>query len=173
MNYKDIIYGVYNNIDEVDFDEQIEIIVKNAINESYIRLCAEDIRLTKAFVPIINGVVTLPSNLISIVKTIPTLDATDYIVGGSIVTDKTGMLEILYSYVREALIEDTDEPDLHDSLQNALVTFAHYKYLLHRKKTNEAQMLLNEYNISVYTFRDLIKSRDNSMTGADVIQNVL
>lgn len=173
MNYKEIVDSVYNNIDEVDFDAQIEIIVKNAINESYIRLCAEDVRLAKAFIPIINGVATLPTNLISIVKSTPELGNLDYTVGGSIVTEKTGMLEILYSYVRERLIEDTDEPDLHDTLQNALATFAQYKYLLHRKKINEAQMLLNEYNISVYMFKELVKSRDNNTIGGCFIQNVL
>ena len=173
MTYEEIINGVYNNIDEVDYDEQIEIIVKNAINEAYIRLCAEDVRLAKAYVPIVNGVATLPSNLISIVSTAPELGAKDYVVGNSIITNSTGIIEVLYSYVRDRLVENTDEPDLHDTLQNALVSFAHYKYLLHRKKMNEAQMLLNEYNISIYTYRDLVKNRDNEMTGSFTIQDVL
>ena len=35
MNFKQLLDLTYNMIDEVDEDEQIEIIVKGAINEAY------------------------------------------------------------------------------------------------------------------------------------------
>lgn len=172
MIYADILTSIYNNIDEIDLDEQVTIIVKNAVNEAYARLCAEDVRLTKAYVPIINGIATMPTNLISIVKLTPELTRLDYVRGNSIVTDNTGTYELLYSYVREALSLDTDEPDLHDVLVNGLVSFAHYKYFLHRKKADMAQLMLNEYNSCVYTFRDLVKSRDRDITGVETIFDV-
>ena len=172
MTYADILTSIYNIIDEVDLDDQVTIIVKNAVNESYARLCAEDVRLTKAYVPVINGVATMPTNLISIVKLTPALTNTDFVKGNSIVTNNTGTFELLYSYVREALDLDTDEPDLHDTLIGALVSFAHYKYFLHRKKADMAQLMLNEYNSCIYTFKDLIKSRDKDMTGVETIFDV-
>lgn len=169
MTYAEILTNVYNIIDEVDLDEQVEIIVKNAINEAYARLCAEDVRLTKAYVPIINGVATMPTNLISIIEITPVLASGDYVKGNSIITTQTGKYELLYSYVRDAMVDAEDEPDLHDVLVGALINFAHYKYFLHRKKTDMSQLTLNEYNSTVYTFRDLVKSRTRDITGVETI----
>lgn len=171
MKYKDIINEVYNIIDETDYDEQIEVIVKGAINSAYRMLCEEDTRLTRAYLPIVNGVVTLPINLLNVKKIIPELGDGDYFEGNTIITDKEGVLEILYTYIRDELKEDEDEPDIHDSLINCLISYACYKYFLHRKKSTSAQMFLTEYTNTLMSFRNLIKDRNKTNTAKEFIQD--
>ena len=51
MNFKEIIDLAYNMIDETDYDEQVEIIVKEAINEAYQDLAKIDMRLSIGYFP--------------------------------------------------------------------------------------------------------------------------
>lgn len=152
MKYAEIKTKVDNIIDETDDDEQIDIIVKLAINEAYSLLAPMDKRLTRAFVPIVNGVSTLPNNLLEVVSIKPKLSGSDRVEGNSILTDKKGVFEILYSYVRESLTADNDEPDLHETLQYAMVDYACYKYYMHRKKDNVAMLFFNNYQQTISKF---------------------
>lgn len=151
MKFIDLLNLTYNEIDEIDEDEQIEIIVKGGINEAYSILCQKDIRLNRAYIPIINGVATLPEDFISVIKCTPEL-TNERIIGNSIITDKEGTYELLYSYVREQLENDNDEPDLHLTLQYALIQYACYKYFLHRKKINVADSFYKNYEMYIYKF---------------------
>ena len=173
MTLKEILTDVYNNIDEVDEDEQVEIIVKNAINEAYAELCAEDVRTSRAYVPVINGVATLPDGLISIIKMNPEKKSGDTIKGNSLITSNTGVIELFYTYQRDSLVNDDDEPDFHKSLVGALPIYAHYKYRMYRKKYNMAQLLLQEYNRIITQFRLLVKSRQENQSDVEAIQDVL
>ena len=156
MNFRELIDLTNNTIDETDFDEQIEAIVKNAINKAYVDLSNVDLRVTRAYVPIINGVATIPTNCCKVISSNPKLDEKDRIDGYSIITEKEGVLELLYAYTREPMIEDTDEPDLNTTLQYALTTYACYRYFEHRKKTDVANSFLNNYMQEVQSFnRDL------------------
>lgn len=158
MNFKEIVDLALNSIDETDYDEQVEIIVKNAINKAYADLCLKDKRLTRAFIPIINGIATLPEDFLELQKCTPELTYEDNKIGNNIITNKTGVLEIIYCYVRDALVEDDDEPDLHINLQHALATWACYKYFEYRKKVEVANSFLNNYNIEVFNFENLVNN---------------
>lgn len=170
MTFKEILDVVYNTIDETDYDDQIEVIVKSAINEAYQSLCKEDVRLNRAYLPIINGLCTLPTNIINIVKTTPELAGGDRVIGNSVITDKSGVIELLYSYVREVLINDEDEPDLHEILVNAIPHYASYKYFSHRKKGEVANIFYGNYMNAIYEFREYIKDKTQDMTGIETIQ---
>lgn len=152
MNFRELIDLANNTIDEIDYDEQIESIIKNAINKAYLDLSNVDLRVTKAYLPIVNGIATIPNNCYKIVKTTPKLDNNDKIVGNSIITNRSGVIEMLYSYTREPMLEDIDEPDLNTALQYALVSFACYKYFEHRKKIDVANSFLNNYMQEVQSF---------------------
>lgn len=154
MNFRELIDLANNIIDETDYDEQIEAIVKSALNKSYLDLSNLDKRVTRAYIPIVNGVVTIPTNCNKIISTIPKLEVYDRIIGNSIVTDKEGVIEMLYSYTREPLVEDEDEPDLNIILQYAMVTYACYKYFEHRKKTEVANTFLNNYTQELQMFNN-------------------
>lgn len=157
MILREMLEVVYNAIDETDEDEQVAIICKNAINEAYSLLCMEDVRLTTSYVPVINGVAEIPNDCAKIVKITPELDRNDVKVGNNIVTNKKATYTILYNYIREPLIYDEDEPDLHLTLHMALVNYACYKYFLHRKRTDVGQMYLEKFNQDIYKFNQDIK----------------
>lgn len=145
MTFDELKQICFNTIDEIDEDEQIDIIVSNALNESYALLSRKDKRLTRAFLPIIQGVATLPTNCLDVIKVKPVLTGDDYVVGNSIVTTKTGVLEVLFNYRRDRLVNTTDEPDLHENLQDAMIAYACYRYWEHRKKVEVSQLYLNNY----------------------------
>lgn len=168
MTFKELIDLANNIIDETDYDEQIDIIVKHAINKAYLDLSNYDLRLSRAYVPIINGVATIPNNCTKIIKTVPSLGFGDKIIGSSIVTDKEGVIEILYAYTREALVNDDDEPDLNTVLQYALVTYACYKYFEHRKKIEVANSFLNNYNQEVSGFNSDMDNSPETVTEVEV-----
>lgn len=168
MTFKELIDLANNIIDETDYDEQIDTIVKHSINKAYLDLSNYDLRLTRAYVPIINGVATLPTNCTKIVSTTPSLSSTDKIIGSSIVTNKTGVIEVLYAYTREALVNDEDEPDLNTTLQYALVTYACYKYFEHRKKTEVADSFLNNYNQEINAFNPYLDNSPETITEVEV-----
>lgn len=152
MNFKQLKEICFNTIDEIDEDNQIDIIVSNALNESYAVLSRKDKRLARAFIPIINGIATLPMNCLDIIKTTPELNGADQIIGTSILTKHTGVLETLYNYKRDRLVNDEDEPDLHENLQDAMVAYACYRYWQHRKKVEVAQLFFRNYSEIVYSF---------------------
>lgn len=157
MKFKEIIDLAYNIIDEVDYDEQVELIVKEAINEAYLDMAKIDKRLSIGYIPIIRKIATLPQDCIKIVETTPQLSDSDKIVGNSIITDKSGIFEILYATPREELVNDLDEPDLHNTLQRNLANFACYKYWLHRKKVQVAEAFLQKYMMENSNFETLMK----------------
>lgn len=169
MTFNEIVNLAYNMIDEIDYDEQVEVIVKNAINEAYADLCKKDKRLTRAFVPIINGVATLPDDIISIEECEPSLDTSDRQVGNSIITNKEGILEILYAYSRDSLVEEEEEPELHKDLHRALAMFACYRYFLYRKKIDVAHSFLNSYDTLVFKYEQ--SNLDNEIGVITFIDN--
>lgn len=154
MNFKELVDLTNNTIDETDFDEQIETIVRNAINKAYLDLSNIDLRITRAYIPVINGVANIPNNCCKVIKTTPELDKDDRIVGYSIVTPREGVIEMLYAYTREPMIEDLDEPDLNTTLQYALTTYACYRYFEHRKKIEVANSFLNNYMQEIQSFNN-------------------
>lgn len=150
MTYKELIGHVKRimTVKEDDFKETD--VIKLALNDGYNMLCYLDKRVTKAYTPVINGIVTLPNNLIKIVSSVPQLSSEDSIVGNSIITQKKGVIEILYSYTREPMVLDSDEPDLNDRLQYALIHYACFKLSESRGEPNNSYINLfsqvkNEY----------------------------
>ena len=152
LTLKDIVNLTIKSLKIKQDDVNSIALIKNAINKAYIDLSNIDKRVSRAYIPIINGVATLPNNLNKIIKTNPKLTFLDYTVGNSIITDKEGVIELLYSYTREPMIEDTDEPDLNITLQYALSTYACYKYFEYRKKMDVASGFLNNFMQEVNSF---------------------
>jgi hypothetical protein len=156
MTFLEMLDICRNVTDETDQDDQIDVILKSAINEAYRKLRVIDKRITKAYIPIIDGIATLPEDFMSLVSSTPTLTQEDIIVGrNQIVTSKTGTLTLLYSYFPDDLVADTDEPELHILLQNALTEYANYRYYQYKKKVEVANLHYSNYIANVKDFSDL------------------
>ena len=170
MNFKQILDLAYNIIDEVDEDEQIEVIVKNAVNEAYRELSKIDKRISTAYVPVIMGTATLPDECLQVIQCTPKLDGNDKLIGNSIITSKTGILEMVYAVAPDDLEQDEDEPELNVYLHEALSLYAVYKYMLHRKKETMAQQFLNRYMMKINDYEETQASMLGCVNDAVVIE---
>lgn len=157
MTFKELIDLTKNRVNEVDPDEQVDLIIKSAINEAYIEVSKRDKRLSTAYIPIINGVATLPEDIQDIELVEPELLTGDRKIGNNILTSRTGTFKITYSALRDKLVNDNDEPDINPRFVYALSSYACYAYYLHRKKLEVANQYLNEF-LSTTSIQD---SSDN------------
>jgi hypothetical protein len=167
MTFKDIVDLTKNRIDELDSSAQIDVILKSAVNDAYINeLSQYDKRISTAFVPVINGTANLPEDVDTIESIAPSLTGSERRVGNTILSSRTVTFNIVYSYIRQTLIDDTDVLDMSDKFKVLLSTYACYLYFQYRKKTSIAQMFLDEYNMKLARMFD----RDN--TGEEAVQDI-
>lgn len=137
-----------NRIDEVDVDTQIDTIIKEAINFAYIFKAS---KLEKQFSTnigvVINGIVTLPDDMVNIEKITPALQGGEYKKGNTLFTnqDDGTTYTIVYAVNRTPLINTTQTVDCSDRMKYALVTYACYVYQEYRKRQQIASMYLGEY----------------------------
>lgn len=167
MTFKDILDITRNRIDEVDSSQQVDIIIKSAINDAYINeLSKYDKRVSTANIPVINGTATLPDDIDSIESISPALIKGERRIGNVILSNRDIVFYIAYSYIREELINDNDELDMSNKFKILLSTYACYLYFEYRKKTNIADMFLNEYNFK------LSRLVDEDNFGEEIVQDV-
>lgn len=147
MTKTEILTTVKNRIDETDEDTQIDNIIETAFDYCYRRdLGKLDKRISTAYLPIINGVATLPEDLMDIEKITPSLGLTDRKVGNSILTDNTGTFNLIYSYIRTAP-GDTEELDMDETLQYLIVLYCCIAYYEYKKRAETTQLYLNKYEM--------------------------
>jgi len=155
LTLQDITQTVIKLLNIKEDDTNSISLVKNSINESYFLLCKIDRRVARSYIPIINGIATMPPNSLGIVKCTPELGVEDKVYGNSILTDKTGVLEVLYFYVREPLILDDDELDLSTTLQQAVINYACYIMCLSKNEINQAESFYRAYVRNVTQFEEM------------------
>jgi hypothetical protein len=142
-------------MNQTDADPQIDIIVKTAINHAYMNELAKvDKRVTRAYVPIINGAATLPDDILSIESITPEIKPGDRRIGNVILTSLTGVFTLDYSYLREPLVNDTDELDLSKKYFYPLALYGAYAYYKHRKKSNEEQSYFVAFRQAIADLED-------------------
>jgi hypothetical protein len=167
VTFKEILDLSKNRIDELDSTTQIDEILKSAVNDAYINeLSRHDKRINKAFIPVINGTATLPDDLDMVESISPSLVKGERRVGNVILSSRDVMFTIIYSYIRETLVNDADVLDISDKFKMLLSTYACYLYFQYRKKTSIAQMFLNDYEMK------LAKIFDEDNFGDETIQDV-
>lgn len=144
--FGDIVTLTKNTINQTDEDAQIDIIVKAAINHAYMNELGKiDKRLTKAYIPIIDGMATLPDDILSIESLSPALRPGESRIGNTIFTAQEGEFTLVYSYIRDPLVNDADEPDMNKRYFYPLALYGAYAYYKHRKKSNEEQSFYASY----------------------------
>lgn len=155
MNFKELLDITRNLIDEIDVDEQVDVIIKSAINQAYQELGLMDSRVTSTVIPIINRLLTVPTDFVKIVTSTPSLEGSRKI-GNSFLTDKTGTVTMVYEYSREMLVNDTDEIDLAQELLYPLALYGASKYFAYRKKVEVANHFIESYNNAKFDFEGRI-----------------
>lgn len=152
MNLQEVLELTNNIIDETDYDQQIETIVKNAINFAYLTI-ANKIDKKSELIPIsYSKVVKLPTNCTSVIDVISgdyVLSNIDYsIKSDSIIfhTKEYSDLKLLYNKNIAPLINGTDTLDIEDRYCFACAMYGAYVYSVHRKRIELASLLLSDYN---------------------------
>lgn len=160
MTFKEILDLTKNRVDETDPDAQIDLIIKEGINHSYIYdLSKLDPRLSTAYVPVANGMATLPDDLNNIVKISPSLIPGESRVGNAILSDRDVTFTITYTVVPEPMALDNDEPDLNQKFHYMLSTAGCIEYFAFKKKTNLVEM-----------YNGLYEKEKASLTTSDAIE---
>jgi hypothetical protein len=146
MNFKEIIDLTKNRIDETDVDEQIDSIIKNAINHSYLfDLSIKDQHVKTAYITPVNGIATLPSDILKIINISPALTKGEYRVGNVIVSNREVDFTVIYSVVPKPMVSDTDKPSISERYHYSMSTYACAEYYNFKKKTSNAQIMADMY----------------------------
>ena len=152
MNFKSIYEAVMNKCNIDTDDEQGIAVIKNGINEAYNEISKEEYLTSKTPIPIINGVATLPEDLLSIIKIEPALDKGDFIKGSKIFTVNEGSLTVTYSYLPEDLVNDNDEPEISLRYHKLLITYGCFSYFQFKKKDSVANSYYGAYQRGLNVF---------------------
>jgi hypothetical protein len=167
MTLRELINLTLSRVGEKEGNRKIDSVIKNAVNHSYLYdLSPIDKRISTSYIPVINGKATLPDNIENIEKITPSLIYGERRTGNSILSERDITFTVMYSAFRDALVDDTDEPDLSLKLQYLMSTYACYAYC-ELVNDNRASTFLNEYNTQINN----ISYDDN--TGEEVIQDIL
>lgn len=164
MNFKEVLDMTRNIIDEVDVDEQIDVIIKNAINFAYLNIINKIDKKSETIDVVYSKIYKLPSNCNSIIDIFSgdnVLSYVDYSVKSDVIIfhKKFDNLKLLYTKSVAPLVLDTDVLEIDDRYCLACAMYGAYVYSIHRKRIELASILLSDYN-------NLIK--DNKTTDMEV-----
>ena len=152
MNFKSIYEAVMNKCNVDLDDEQGVAVIKNGINEAYNEISKVEAFTSKTPIPIINGVATLPEDLLEIIKIEPSLSGDDFIKGSKIFTSNKGSLILTYSYMPEDLVNDKDEPEISLKYHKLLITYGCFSYFQFKKKNDVANAYYGSYQRGLNIF---------------------
>jgi hypothetical protein len=166
--FKEIIDLTLKRVDEADAEADVLAVIKEAINHAYMfDLSKLDSRFNTAYIPVVNGIATLPDDIRDIKKITPNLLKTETRIGNAIFSDRSVTFNVVYSAVPEPMVDDTDTPDLSLALRYLLSTYACFSYYSYRKKANIADMFKAEYESEK---QSLLNSMDSI---EETVQDVL
>lgn len=152
MNYRDILNLVYSFIDELDNDEQIIKIIKEAVNHAYLTIANDiDKKSTTITLPY-SKIIDLPQDIntiIDIASENKLLSTRDYSIKANKIimhTSKYSTLDLYYTKKATKLVSDTDIVNVDDRYTYNIVLYGAYAYALHRKKIELANLLSKDMN---------------------------
>lgn len=155
MTFEEILEITKNRIDETYEDEQVDVIIRSAINHAYIFDLSKLDPVFKTTVLVISdGMAKLPNNLRYIESFPRDLVKGEYRKGKYFFSPKEGeQITIKYAAIPDKLVEDDDEPTISEDLQYLLTTKACEVYFKHRKKNSLANLYREEYEYEKEKFR--------------------
>lgn len=170
-NFAELLDVTKNRVNYTDPDPQIDLILKEALNEAYKQISKEICIVQIAYIPIIQEVAALPDDSIEVISTKPELLAGDEIRGQSILTKHNGVLEVQYVSLPEPMIKETDPIEIPEKYHFALTTYAASIYFGFKKKIPMAEYYMSQWfnNLQILkietsgTEKNVIKSMYHDM----------
>lgn len=167
MTFLEVLTLVKNRVNETDEDEQINIILKNAINYAYLTLRKKvDLRTTEITIPVIGmGAIKLPADFMGVVTMKDNdgylLNRNDVvIVADTIMTLREEITSIILTYIKAPAMLTTDNTvmELKDIYCLACSIYACYSFYTYKKKVEIANLVANEFNSLLKTDGILIRN---------------
>lgn len=152
MKFREVIDLTNNIIDETDYDEQIEIIIKGAINFAYLTIATKIDKRSDVIEFPYTKLYKLPKDCNSVVDIFSgdyILSNIDYSIKADTVifhTNKYPNISLLYTKNITPLVGDNDVLDIDERYCFACAMYGAYAYSIHRKRIELAQTLLSDYN---------------------------
>lgn len=156
MNLKQIIKLCCKTLLIKDDDTDSIEILKADINEAYEDISQFDKRINIVTLKTIKNKATLPEDINKIESISPELEDDEKIIGNTIITNSDKTFILTYSYVKEPLIYDTDEPELNTKYHYAIYLKACALFLAHKGNVE----LSNYYNAFYERRREELESAD-------------
>lgn len=159
MKFSEILDQIKNIIDETDEDEQIDVIIKSAVNHAYLFDLAPLLpNIETYYIPAVQGIVELPFESVRIIKTVPELKSEDKKVGKNLIVSNDTLYTITCGINYKKLVNDDDEVMIPDQFTYLLVKYACYMYFEHRKKVEVAQSFLQEYKLGLDSTKEQLEN---------------
>lgn len=141
--------------DEDEFDEILKVFVNDTLSDLY----AEAKFTSTVKVPVIQGKATIEEGY-QILSVEPTLNINDRIIGKTIFTTHTGLLDVLVSEEAPILNEDEDEVELQTYLANLVPYNVASLWYAYKKKTDLSAFWQNKYELEKYKRFDNVKAEE-------------
>ncbi|MDF2800789.1 MAG: hypothetical protein K0S61_692 [Anaerocolumna sp.] len=148
MKFSEIYTSVMNKCNVDTDDDQAIKVIKDGINVGYKEITKESKLISTVNITPTNKLITLPDDIIEILKVTPVLDGEDQLVGNNIITNKEYEFTIVYSYTPDSLTKDNDEPELPTKFHDLLIDYGCYIYYQFKKK-DTAREFYNSYRTSL------------------------
>lgn len=169
MTFKDILDMARNIVDEVDEDEQVDVILKSAINYAYLNIITLVDKKSKVVDVTYSKIYTLPDDFFSIIDVFSgdeVLSPLDYSLKSNVIIfhKKYDNIKLLYTNTTEPFVNDTDEFGLDDRYGLACAMYGAYVYSVHRKRIELASVLLSDYNNILNNKQKRVEVNENDVS---------
>ena len=150
MTFQEIYIKVLDRMrmESTDIEPNIEAQIKHSINRAYVIVAGKNKQLLTDYLPVIQGVVELPKNIVGSVEYDPALSPTlDRIVGDSLLTKREDgeIFTIRYYATPEPLVAETDAPNIPTRLEECLILYPCFVYFLSKKRLDLASTYKMEF----------------------------
>lgn len=143
--FEELLMYTKNRVNFIDEDEQVDMILKEAINFAYTTISKEIKTMQTAYLPVIDGVAILPDDCLEVLKIEPDLYASDRIKGSNIMTKHEGTLTVSYVGTIDRLEKPKDVLDIPQQYVYPISTYACSQYYAFKKKADLSDFLYGTY----------------------------
>lgn len=148
------------DIEETEFDDVLKIFVNDTLSDIY----SEAKFTTTLKIPVIQGKATVEEGY-QILRVEPTLNINDRIVGKTIFTTHTGILDVYVSEEAPILDKEDDEVELQTHIANLVPYNVAAMWYAFKKKIDLSNVWSNKYEMEKYKRFDAVKAEETYEIG--------
>lgn len=161
MTFKEIVETIIGDIDEDIADMVLVNKIKGYVNRGYKELAKRESLEKKITTEIIDGIIKIPSNAIKVYEVLRGGVPLEFTTQGkSISCNGSGVVDIVFSYVPDKLINDEAILETNIANEEFILSYAKWLYFLSDDQVELAKLYKQEYE----SFNIVIQSKIQSIT---------